>query len=74
MATEGEARCVPSGPGTKARRVRFGLRTKTRRLRVIFTSGPALTETPIKNLQITRPNGPAILALGCPAPFRIADR
>ena len=31
--------------------------------RVIFTSGTALTEGQIKNLQITQPNGPAILAL-----------
>jgi putative zinc finger protein len=30
--------------------------------RVIFTSGTALTEAQIKNLQITQPNGPAILA------------
>jgi anti-sigma factor RsiW len=32
--------------------------------RVIVTSGTALTETQIKNLQITQPTGPAILALG----------
>ncbi|HEX9033961.1 MAG TPA: hypothetical protein VF834_19140, partial [Streptosporangiaceae bacterium] len=31
--------------------------------RITFTSGTALTETQIKNLQITQPNGPAILAL-----------
>lgn len=31
--------------------------------RVIFTSGTALAETQIKNLQITQPNGPAILTL-----------
>ena len=31
--------------------------------RVIFTSGTALTETQIENLQITQPNGRAILAL-----------
>jgi hypothetical protein len=31
---------------------------------VIFTSGTALTEIQIKNLQITQANGPAILALG----------
>ena len=44
--------------------------------RVIFTSGTALTETQIKNLQITQPNRPAILALGCPAcsGLRIASR
>ena len=42
--------------------------------RVIFTSGIALTETQIKNLQITQPNGPAILALGVPRLFRAADR
>jgi hypothetical protein len=44
--------------------------------RVIFTSGTALTETQIKNLQITQPNGPAILALGCPASsgLRITSR
>ena len=35
--------------------------------RIIFTSGIALTEAQIKNLQITQPNGPAILALGCSA-------
>jgi hypothetical protein len=34
--------------------------------RVILTSGTALTETQIKNLQITQPNGPAILAFGVP--------
>ena len=42
--------------------------------RVIFTSGTALTETQIKNLQITQPNGPAILAFGGPRLFRTADR
>jgi hypothetical protein len=42
--------------------------------RVIFTSGTALTETQIKNLQITQPDGPAILALGVPRFFRTADR
>ena len=31
--------------------------------KVIFTSGTVLTETQIKNLQITQPNGRAILAL-----------
>ena len=31
--------------------------------RVIFTSGTALSEGQIKNLQITQPNGPAILVL-----------
>ena len=35
--------------------------------RVIFTNGTALTEKQIKNLQITQPNGPAILAFGVPA-------
>lgn len=34
--------------------------------RVIFTSGTALPETQIKNLQITQPHGPAILAFGVP--------
>jgi len=42
--------------------------------RVIFTSGTALAETQIKNLQITRLDGPAILALRVPHPFRAADR
>jgi len=42
--------------------------------RVIFTSGTALSETQIKNLQITQSNGPAILALGVPRLFRTADR
>lgn len=42
--------------------------------RVIFTSGTALTEPQIKNLQITRPNGPAILALQMPRLSRAADR
>jgi Putative zinc-finger len=42
--------------------------------RVIFTSGTALTETQIKNLQITRPNGRAILALRVPRLFRTPDR
>ena len=42
--------------------------------RVIFTSGTALTETQIKNLQITQPNGPAILAFGVPRLSRTADR
>ncbi len=31
---------------------------------VIFTSGTALTETQLKDLQITQLNGPAILTLG----------
>jgi hypothetical protein len=34
--------------------------------RVIFTSGTVLTETQIKNLDITQPNGRAILALRVP--------
>jgi predicted anti-sigma-YlaC factor YlaD len=42
--------------------------------RVIFTSGTALTETQIKNLQITQPNGRAILALRVPRLFRTPDR
>jgi predicted anti-sigma-YlaC factor YlaD len=42
--------------------------------RVIFTSGTALAETQLKNLQITEPNGPAILAFGVPRIFRAADR
>ena len=42
--------------------------------RVIFTSGTALTKTQIKNLQITPPNGPAVLAVGVPRLFRTADR
>lgn len=41
--------------------------------RVTFTSGTALTETQIKNLQITQPNGPAILALRVSRLFRSAD-
>jgi len=35
--------------------------------RVIFTSGTVLTERQIKSLQITQPNGRAILALRMPA-------
>jgi len=42
--------------------------------RVIFTSGTALTETQIKNLQITQPNGPAILTFGVPRLFQTAGR
>ena len=42
--------------------------------RVIFTSGTALTETQIKNLQITQPSGPAILAFAAPRLSRTADR
>jgi hypothetical protein len=44
--------------------------------RVIFTSGTALTETQIKNLQITQPNGRAILALRVPVSsvLRIASQ
>ena len=42
--------------------------------KVIFTSGTAVTGTQIKNLQITQPNGPAILAFGVPRLFRTADR
>jgi hypothetical protein len=42
--------------------------------RVIFTSGTALSETQIKNLQISQPSGPAILALGVARHFRTADR
>ncbi len=33
-----------------------------------------LTEKQIKNLQITQPDGPAILAFGVPRIFRTADR
>jgi len=36
--------------------------------RVIFTSGTVLTESQIKSLQITQPNGRAILALSVPRP------
>ena len=39
----------------------------------IFTCGTALAEKQIKNLQITQPNGPAILTFGVPA-FLTADR
>jgi len=42
--------------------------------RVIFTSGTALTETQIKNLQITQPNGLAILGLRVPRLVRTPDR
>jgi hypothetical protein len=42
--------------------------------RVIFTSGIALTEARIKNLQITQPDGPAILAFAVPRIFRTAGR
>jgi hypothetical protein len=42
--------------------------------RIIFTSGTALTETQIKNLQITQPNGPAILTLGVARLSRTAGR
>ena len=42
--------------------------------RVIFTSGTALTETQIKNLQITQLTGPAILAFEVPRFPRTADR
>jgi hypothetical protein len=42
--------------------------------RVIFTSGTALAETQIKNLQVTQPNGPAMLAFGVPRLLRTADR
>ena len=42
--------------------------------RVIFSSGTAITETLIKNLQITQPNGRAILALRVPRLFRTPDR
>jgi hypothetical protein len=42
--------------------------------RVIFTTGTALTETQIKNLQITQPSGPAILAFAVPRRSRTADR
>ena len=42
--------------------------------KVIFTSDTALTETQIKNLQITEPNGPAILAFAVPRIFPTADR
>jgi hypothetical protein len=42
--------------------------------KVIFTSGTALTERQIKNLQIAQPNGPAILAFEVPRLSRTADR
>jgi Putative zinc-finger len=42
--------------------------------RVIFATGTALTESQIKNLQITQPNGLAILALGVPGHSRTAGR
>lgn len=46
----------------------------TLRQKVIFTSGTALTETQIKNLQITEPHGPAILGFEVPRLLRTADR
>jgi hypothetical protein len=42
--------------------------------RVSFTGGTALTETQIENLQITQPNGPAILAFEVARLSRTADR
>jgi hypothetical protein len=42
--------------------------------RVIFTTGTALTERQIKDLQITQPDGRAILALRVPRLFRTLDR
>jgi Putative zinc-finger len=42
--------------------------------RVVFTSGIALTETEIKNLQIALPHGSAILALGVSGHLRTAHR
>ena len=42
--------------------------------RVTFTSGTALSETQIKDLQITQPNGSAILGLAVPRMIRTADR
>ena len=39
-----------------------------------FTNGTALTETQIKNLQVTQPSGRAILALRVPRLFRTPDR
>lgn len=42
--------------------------------KVIFSSGTALTQAQIKNLQITQPNGPAILAFAVPRVFRTAGR
>ena len=52
----------------------LGSRRLTPGQRVIFTSGTALTETQIKNFQITQPNGPAILAFEVPRLFLTADR
>jgi Putative zinc-finger len=42
--------------------------------RIVFTSGTALTETQIKNLQVTQPDGPAILAFAVPRLSRTAGR
>jgi predicted anti-sigma-YlaC factor YlaD len=42
--------------------------------RVTFTSGTALSEAQIKDLQITQPDGPAILGLAVPRLFRTGDR
>jgi hypothetical protein len=42
--------------------------------RVTFTSGTALSETQVKDLQITQPNGPAILGLAVPRFLRTAHR
>jgi hypothetical protein len=42
--------------------------------RITFTSGTALSETQIKDLQITQPNGPAILGLAVSRLLRTADR
>jgi hypothetical protein len=42
--------------------------------RVTFTSGTALSETQIKDLQITQSDGPAILGLAVPHLFRTAER
>jgi hypothetical protein len=42
--------------------------------RVTFASGTALSETQITDLQITQPNGPAILGLAVPRLLRTADR
>jgi hypothetical protein len=42
--------------------------------RVTFDSGTALSETQIKDLQVTEPNGPVILSLEVPSLLRPADR
>jgi hypothetical protein len=63
-----------SGPNPAPRAMTALVATPAEATIALQPSGTALTETQIKNLQISQPNGSAILVFEVPRLFRTADR